>query len=140
MIRCLLCFALLLMGLGKASAQQHIQLLHKGWQFAEQGRNNWRPASVPGTVHTDLMKQQVIPDPYYRSNEKAVQWVDDKNWVYKTQFTSSVAQRNQQHTDLVFDGLDTYADVYLNGQLLLQANNMFRQWRIPVKHLLKASN
>lgn len=128
------------MGLGKAAAQQHIQLLHKSWQFAEQGSSQWRPASVPGTVHTDLMKQQVIPDPYYRSNEKAVQWVADKNWVYKTQFTSSAAQRNLQHTDLVFDGLDTYADVYLNGQLLLQANNMFRQWRIPVKHLLKASN
>lgn len=140
MIRCLFCFAVLLMGLGKAAAQQHIQLLHKSWQFAEQGSNLWRPASVPGTIHTDLMKQQVIPDPYFRSNEKAVQWVADKNWVYKTQFTSSAAQRNQQHTDLVFDGLDTYADVYLNGQLLLQANNMFRQWRIPVKHLLKASN
>jgi beta-mannosidase len=47
---------------------------------------------------------------------------------------------NKKNIDLVFEGLDTYADVYLNGSLILSANNMFREWILPVKPLLRETN
>lgn len=114
--------------------------LNKNWTFSEKGKQQWHKASVPGTVHTDLMANQLIADPYYRSNEKELQWIDRKDWEYKTQFSVPASLLNKKQLDLVFDGLDTYADVYLNGKLVLSADNMFLQWRIPVAGLLKANN
>ena len=114
--------------------------LNKNWQFCKQGENKWYPAKVPGTVHTDLLTNKLIPDPYYRDNEKKLQWIDKENWIYKTGFTVSADVLNKKHIELVFDGLDTYAEIYLNGQLILSADNMFRQWRADVKPDLKIKN
>ncbi len=44
--------------------------LNKGWMFSKQGDNKWKTANVPGTIHTDLLFNKLIPDPYYRDNEK----------------------------------------------------------------------
>ena len=88
--------------------------LNDGWRFRQGRGENWYPATVPGTVHTDLMANDLIEDPFYRLNERSVQWVDKEDWMYETNLRTTadeVAQTNQQ---LVFYGLDTYADVYLN--------------------------
>jgi len=122
------------------SAQVQIVSLHDDWLFSEAGKKEWHHAQVPGTIHTDLLYNKIIPDPYYRSNEKDLQWIDRKDWEYKRIFTADKALLNKKNVELVFDGLDTYADVYLNGKLLLKADNMFRQWRISVRSLLKATN
>jgi beta-mannosidase len=114
--------------------------LTKGWQFSKQGENKWYAARVPGTIHTDLLYNQLIPDPYYQDNEKKLQWIDKANWEYKTSFAVNPVLLGKKAVELVFDGLDTYADVYLNGELVLSADNMFRQWRIDVKQRLKTSN
>jgi beta-mannosidase len=115
-------------------------LLNKGWQFSRHADNKWYPATVPGTVHTDLLKNKLIPDPYYRDNENKLQWIGKEDWDYKASFVVEKKAQSKKNVELVFDGLDTYADVYLNGQLILSANNMFRQWRVPVKALLKQTN
>jgi len=107
------------------------------WQFRQAGTTEWMRASVPGTVHTDLMTAGKIEDPYYRLNERDVQWVDKVNWEYKTEFSLSENELNRQNLQLVFDGLDTYADVYLNNQLILSADNMFVTWRVDVKKYLR---
>jgi len=117
------------------------QLIVSNWEFRKVGdTTGWMPATVPGTVHTDLLKQKQIPDPYYRDNESKVQWVDREDWEYKTTFDASAATLQQNHTELVFEGLDTYADVYLNGTEILDANNMFRTWKVDVKQWLKPTN
>lgn len=112
--------------------------LHDGWRF-RQGRSEiWYPATVPGTVHTDLIANEIIDDPFFRLNERAVQWVDKEDWMYETTFVASddeVADSNQQ---IVFKGLDTYADVYLNHQRILNADNMHRTWKCDVKGILKS--
>ncbi|TAD86669.1 MAG: glycoside hydrolase family 2 protein [Bacteroidetes bacterium] len=126
--------------IGSANAQVVKSLLHNNWQFSQQGTTRWHKAKVPGTVHTDLLANKLIPDPFYRDNEKNLQWIDKENWDYRTSFSASASILNKKTCQLVFDGLDTYADVYLNGQLILSANNMFRQWRVDVKQLLKAEN
>ncbi|MFI5453296.1 glycosyl hydrolase 2 galactose-binding domain-containing protein [Pedobacter sp. UC225_61] len=121
----------------KVNAQVSSQKLTANWSFQEQDDAKWYPAKVPGEVHVDLMTNKLIPDPFYRDNEKKLQWIEKENWDYKSAFSVLSDVFQKQHVELVFDGLDTYADVYLNGKLILQANNMFRQWKIDVKKVLK---
>jgi beta-mannosidase len=97
----------------------------------------WLPATVPGTVHTDLLANKKIEDPFYRTNESDQQWIEKEDWEYKTNFDVNQSLLANQHVDLVFSGLDTYADVYLNGEKILVANNMHRQWKVEVKRFLK---
>lgn len=111
--------------------------ISKGWTF-RQGRSEiWYPANVPGVVHTDLMRNGIIADPFYRLNERAVQWVDKEDWIYETNITPTASELGASNQFLQFKGLDTYADVYLNDSLILKANNMFREWNVSVKGLLK---
>ena len=116
------------------------------WQFQYQGQ--WYPATVPGNIHTDLMANNLIPDPFFGTNEDSVQWVADSVWTYRLLFDADCAGNGLQYENrwLVFDGLDTYAEVWLNGKLLESfdkedyktlLNNMFRQWRFNVKDVLK---
>lgn len=121
-------------------AQLIVQQLNQNWTFQRQGTQQWYVAKVPGEVHVDLLANQLIPDPFYRDNEKKVQWVEKENWDYQTTFNVLPGIFKQKHLQLVFDGLDTYADVYLNSQLVLKADNMFREWKVDVKKLLKLKN
>lgn len=117
-------------------------LLNTGWEFHalhapdHPGTETWRPASVPGVVPTDLLAAKLIPDPFYRDNEKSLQWIGFTDWEYRKTLNLSASQLAHKHVELVFDGLDTFADVYLNGQPLLHADNMFRTWRADAKPLL----
>lgn len=119
-----------------ASATVKYQSLDGDWKFRQSSTVAWHPATVPGTVHTDLMACDMIPDPFIGQNERQVQWVDKEDWIYERTFDLD-PQMAGDSIRLVFDGLDTYADVYLNDSLLLKADNMFRRWSSPVSHLLK---
>lgn len=107
------------------------------WQFKNAKENSWMTASVPGTVHLDLMNNKIIPDPYKDENEKKVQWVENEDWDYQTSFIISSKEFENQNMDLVFQGLDTFSEIYLNGKMLKKTDNMFRKWEIPVKQNLK---
>ena len=112
--------------------------LKSDWYFKEKNRTNeWYKATVPGCIHTDLLSNKVITDPYYRINEKDVQWIDKKDWIYKTEFTLQDYILSRQNIYLTFKGLDTYARVFLNDILIIEANNMFREWSIECKNILK---
>ncbi len=135
MLRPLTFILLLCAFVGKA--QQQTIKLTSAWQFREQDEAKWHPAKVPGEVHMDLLTNKLIPDPFYRDNEKKLQWIEKENWEYQTTFSVPSSLLAYKELDIVFDGLDTYADVYLNDQLILQADNMFRQWKVGIKKLLK---
>lgn len=107
------------------------------WQFNNAKETKWMSATVPGTVHLDLMKNNVIPDPYRDENEKKVQWIENEDWDYQTKFTISSKELQNQNIDLIFLGLDTFSEIYLNGKLLKKTDNMFRKWTIPVKQYVK---
>ncbi len=128
-----LCLALSL----PAFAQLRTEL-KDGWEFRRTDENIWRMATVPGTVHTDLLAHKLIPDPFAGANEKGLQWIDKKDWEYRTSFSVSPEMLNHDGIALDFTGLDTYADVYLNDQLVLKAENMFVGKQVPVKQFLKA--
>ncbi len=122
------------------SSQEISQSLNSNWQFSEAGKKEWLAATVPGTIHTDLLANKKIPDPYIGTNESKVQWVETKTWEYKTTFNADVNVLKCKHKELVFDGLDTYAFVYLNDSLILTGENMFLSYRIDITKLLKKQN
>ncbi len=111
--------------------------INQNWRFRQLHTEKWHAASVPGCVHTDLMQGGLISDPFYRLNELDVQWIDKVDWEYEVNFEIDEKVRLHEQLDLVFQGLDTYATVYLNESLILKADNMFREWRINVKPLLE---
>nr|WP_302787394.1 glycoside hydrolase family 2 protein [Phocaeicola coprophilus] len=126
-----------LMAIAGASAQSQIYVLDKGWEFSQAGSNEWMSARVPGTVHQDLLDHGRLPDPFYGMNEQKVQWVEKEDWLYRTVFTVTADQLKSHAAWLTFEGLDTYADVYLNGSLLLKADNMFVGHKLAVKDVLR---
>ena len=111
--------------------------LNSGWQFREVKKDTWYPATVPGSVHTDLLQNKVIEDPFYRDNESKQQWIGKTDWEYRSSFKADQRLLDHNNIELVFEGLDTYADVYLNEKLLLKADNMFRTWRVNCKDSVK---
>lgn len=111
--------------------------IDSNWLFRQVGDSVWMNASVPGTVHTDLLDNGKIDDPFYRLNEHDLQWIDKKDWEYKTTFTVDKKWLERDKIELDFKGLDTYAEVTLNGKKVLSADNMFREWKADVKNALK---
>ena len=95
------------------------------------------PASVPGCVHLDLLANGLIDDPYYRDNEATLQWIGEAGWEYTCSFIPSPEIMEKEQIELVFEGLDTYAGVYLNDSLILEADNTFRSWVVDVKDVLQ---
>lgn len=132
----LLCCSTLAFGQAADEAQKIV--LDKGWSFSQSGSNKWLPAEVPGTVQQDLLRHDLLPNPFYGTNEKEIQWVENEDWEYKTTFELTPEQLQREGAQLVFEGLDTYADVYLNGSPILKTDNMFVGNAVPVKEVLRA--
>jgi len=124
----------------RESQQKTTTQLNTNWYFSEYGEDDWYQATVPGTIHTDLRDNQLIEDPYYRDNEKELQWIENLDWNYKTTFDVSSDLLNKNHLSICFKGLDTYASIFLNDSLILEANNMFREWEVEVKKLIRSKN
>ena len=133
----LLAFLLTYGNHASGSSLSQIHQLHAGWEFSMYGTNEWLSAQVPGTVHQDLIAHDKLPDPFYGMNEQKIQWVEKEDWLYRTSFVLTEEQLHHEGVYLVFEGLDTYADVFLNGSLLLKADNMFVGYRVPVKSVLR---
>ncbi len=70
----------------KKPANKEIKDLTQNWEFTRAGENNWHKATVPGTVHTDLMDDGLIPDPFVGFNEDSLQWIENEDWIYRTTF------------------------------------------------------
>lgn len=121
-------------------AQPQKMSLNEGWSYTSQAAMQWNPAIVPGSVYTDLINDKIIDHPFFGKNEEKSRWVDSTTWVYQRTFTTGETQFASTNNLLVFEGLDTYADVYFNDVLLLQANNMFRSWTIKLPKILPANN
>ena len=115
--------------------------IRSNWEFREAHTGTWRPTAVPTSVHTALLKTGQIEDPFYGANEEKLQWIEQKDWEFQCTFDVDAVTLERKHVELIFRGLDTYAQVYLNDSLILEANNMFRTWQVEVKkHLQPTGN
>lgn len=90
------------------------------------------PAEVPGSAHTDLLRHGLIPDPFVDAGEAMVAWVADVDWVYETTIAGDAGLFEHDRVDLVFEGLDTLAEIRLDGEEIARTENMHRSYRIPL--------
>lgn len=111
--------------------------INQNWTFRKVYDKKWLKAQVPGCVHTDLYFNNKIPDPFYGTNEKDLQWISYENWEYKTILDLDNEFISKEVQLLKFYGLDTYAKVYVNGKLILETNNMFHPWEVSVKDIFQ---
>jgi beta-mannosidase len=110
----------------------------KKWTFTIENDTRQYSADIPSTLSLDLIDNGVISDPYYRDNFLQYYNYETKDVSYKTQFNVPSTVLSSNHQYLIFEGLDTHAEVYLNGDLILSSHNMFRRYEVEV--LFKASN
>jgi beta-mannosidase len=135
-------FWLLLLLIGSPMHTQTTDLpkklpINTGWTFRQAHTGTWRLVDIPSSVHTALMRHNLIEDPFYRDNENAVQWIEQEDWEYQTSFLVDNSALRHQHLEMVFKGLDTYAQVFLNDSLILETDNMFRTYQVDVKPFLR---
>lgn len=104
------------------------------WEFTDATDIHWREAEVPGYIHLDLLEFGLIPDPYLDDNEDKVQWVARKNWNYRTiPFVIDRALLEKDHVEIVFEGIDTFGEIWFNGERKAVINNAHRTWRFDAK-------
>lgn len=96
----------------------------------------WYPARVPGSVVDDLMKNKLVPDPYYELNSKLAEWAAARTWVYKKEFTVPKKARGKR-IELCFAGIDYEAEIFLNGESLGKQCGMFVPWKARIEEKLK---
>ena len=103
------------------------------WTLSDESGAHVLPFDLPGDGITALHRAGVIPDPYVGRNEYVCRWISERDWVARRSFSHAGGA-----VDLVIDGLDTVAEVRLNGALVLAAANAFRRWRVDVTAALRA--
>ena len=113
------------------------QVLYDNWTVQEYGKEEKIPAMVPGSVYADLLRNQKIEDPYWRDNENEILKLSDNDYIYESFFVPEREMKDFEVVLLQFEGIDTLADIYLNGKLLGNTNNMHRKWEYEVSNILK---
>lgn len=88
-------------------------------------------------MHLDLRRADLIPDPFFGTNELDLQWIEERDWEYRAKFTVDASLLEEEMLELVADGLDTVATVKLNGKVVARTENMFTPFRWNVKKLLR---
>lgn len=106
-----------------------------GWKMHQVGENSWFPASVPGTVYTDLLENGQMEDPFWKDNENKALALMEKDYEYETVFQCDELRKSKK-VWLRFEGLDTIADVYVNEKHVGNAENMHRIWEYDVTDVL----
>lgn len=111
--------------------------LNGTWCLQKGGTERKLPATVPGDVYADLLAAGEIPDPFSRDNELALQWIGESNWTYARTFDATSELLGKKSILLRCEGLDTFAKVTINGQVVAETDNMFRTYEWDVRELLK---
>ena len=112
--------------------------LHENWQLCNIRQLDWIPAQVPGDIYAALLKNGKMPDPFFGDNEYQAKALMEEDYEYRTVFNYEETKfKDCQEVILRFDGIDTIADIYLNGCCLGKVDNMHRIWEFPVGELLE---
>ncbi|MCV9888683.1 beta-mannosidase [Metabacillus halosaccharovorans] len=85
----------------------------------------WMTTKVPGDVHSTLVEKKIIEDPFVGHNDLKCRWIEEKEWWYRTTFNWNDKCVDEDYIELLFEGLDTFATVYLNGVEIGSTDNMF---------------
>lgn len=110
--------------------------LNDNWEFYYAKTDKWYPATVPGSIHTDLFANELIDDPFYSTNADSLVWISNETWKYRKEFSIQKLFYNR-NLEIVFDGLDTHAEIFLNEKKIGETSNMYRQWVFPIDDSIK---
>ena len=111
--------------------------LHNNWKFKEADAMDYMDAVIPGSVYSNLLEKNIINNPFYRDNENEALKLSEKDYEFVTEFAVEEGILQAPYAVLKFYGLDTIADIWLNGTYLGYVDNMHREWEYEVKSLLK---
>ena len=114
--------------------------LNKGWSISNLNDDQNQisiQAEMPTNTYVELVKNDLIQDPYYSDNAANLAWVEAAEWLFETEFDFEVSDKTQI---LCFESLDTFATIYLNGSKIGETNNMFRSYHFDVSDTLKAKD
>lgn len=114
--------------------------LNGNWKFRQTDKDKWYDAEVPGCNFLDLMRNNLIDDPFVSTNETEVQWVSEKNFEYIKEFYVSEADLDCSYAYLCCERLDTICEVYINHSLVGRTKNCFMPYSFEIKEKLKAGN
>lgn len=128
---------LMMLSCGDKHANPLIQNLNDSWNVTTDTLEINMQVDVPSVIIADMYEEGLIPHPYYSDVEPSLLWIPQREWVYTLNFDADDNVIKEDVIELVFEGLDTYADVWLNGKHLFYADNMFRTWTCDVEDILK---
>lgn len=114
--------------------------LNENWELQANSHNQHLSVSIPASVVHTYLEEGVIEDPFYRDNEEKGLVVAANDYLFLKTFNVEEELLNEEYLALVFHGIDTIADIFLNGEKILSVDNMHRSYEVDVKHLLKQEN
>ncbi|XP_066254950.1 beta-mannosidase-like [Euwallacea similis] len=135
-VSCLCCFAAFWASIQAKSSVS--QSLDGTWFGAEKEYYYEFPATVPGGIYSDMMDLKIIDDIFTFYHDNDTKWVGTNNWTYALNFTIDEGLLDYEHVNLVFDGVDTFADIQLNNVSIGSTQNMFIRYSFDVKNILKS--
>jgi len=112
------------------------QILNQNWKMRESQTGEYLEAKVPGSVYQVYLDHGLMKDPYFRDQETEALKLMEKDYEYVTVFTPDENVMSCPYVVLQFKGLDTIADIWLNGKHLGYVDNMHRTWEYEIKSLL----
>ena len=141
-IRCfvILMSLFLFVSCGEKRTNPLIQNLDKSWTVTTDTLNIKMQVDVPSVIQADMYENGLIPHPYKSNVEPQLLWIPQHEWVYSLDFRAEDYILREDVIELVFEGLDTYADVWFNGEKIIHSDNMFRTYSYDVKDLIKENN
>ncbi len=102
------------------------------WSFWNKTSYKSYPANVPSTFHLDLLDNKLVQDPYYRENLLDYYKYELEEWVYSSTFFLSADFSTRKMVEISFEGLDTHAQIQINGNLVGNTDNAHRTWIFPL--------
>ena len=117
-----------------------VQNLDESWIVTTDTLDIKMQVNIPSVIQADMYENGLIPHPYKSNIEPQLLWIPQHEWVYTLDFKAEDYILNEDVIELVFEGLDTYADVWMNGKKLLHSDNMFRTYSCNVKDIIEENN
>jgi beta-mannosidase len=111
--------------------------LNGKWKMKNTREEHWNNAKVPGSVFTDLLREGLMEDPFYRDNEDKALALSYNDYEYTREFNISSDLLRHNKVFLCCEGLDALTEIKINGQLIARTNNMHRSYEFDIKDVLK---
>ncbi|XP_077156877.1 beta-mannosidase [Paroedura picta] len=114
--------------------------LRGSWRLSNGNGSLVLSGDVPGCAHTALLRHGLIQDPYYRFNDLAYRWISLDNWTYSREFQTLFNVSTWQKVSLIFEGVDTVAEIVVNNISLGRTNNMFSRYGFDITDVIQEVN